>query len=197
MKVNAMLKALKKFKPENEAQTLYQHALTRMKLINTERRRYQKKVLEKHFDENILPPLALYLDLKESGAGDALELSEKVTNEMYGVGRKRMEFLGRFPFYYRIIEKLTPSMMKRMFPSEGWDIEWVEVSKRQVAFNMHGCFYHQALTAYNAAELALIFCSLDDLIYDDVSPYLRWERKGTLGRGNSHCDFRFINAKLE
>lgn len=197
MKVNAMLKALKKFKPEPEAQTLYQHALTRMNAINAERRRYQKKVLEKHFDENILPTLALYLEMKESGVGDALELSENVTNEIYGIGRKRMAFLGRFPFFYWLIEKLTPRMLKKTFPEEGWDIEWVEVSKKKVAFNMHGCFYHQTLTDYNAAELTPIFCGLDDFIYDDVSPYLRWERKGTLGRGNSHCDFRFINAKLE
>ena len=123
MKIKAMLRALQKIKSEDEAQALYQCALTRMDAINAERDRYQKKVLEKHFRENILPILALYLELKKSQREDALELSEKVANEMYGIGRKRMEFLGRFPFFYWIIEKLTPAMMKNAFPAEGWDID--------------------------------------------------------------------------
>ena len=197
MKVYAMLKALKRFQPDNEAQAFYQSALARMDAINAERKPYKKKVLEKHFDENILPTLALYLELKKSGADDALELSEKVAQEMYGIGRKRIAFLGHFPFFYWLIEKITPTMMKKTFPVEGWDIEWVEVSKKQVAFNMHGCFYHKVLTEYNVPELTPVFCGLDDLIYDNVSPFLRWERNGTLGRGNNHCDFRFINAKYE
>ena len=194
MKVNAMLKALKKV-GETDAQTLYERSLVRMDAIDAERKRYQKKVLEQHFGENILPILALYLVLKEDGREDALGLTEKVANEMYNVGRKRMALLGRFPFFYKLIQKNVRSMMANSFPDEGWDIEWVEVSKKQVAFNMHGCFYQSALTDYNAPELTPVFCGLDDLIYDHVSPYLRWERKGTLGRGDSHCDFRFINAK--
>lgn len=193
MKLKAMQKALKKF----DEVELYARALARIDTINAERKRYQKKVLEEHFGDNILPILALYLVLKEDGREDAYALSEKVANEMYGVGRKRMEFLGRFPFFYWIIEKFTPNLMQKMFPEEGWDIEWVEVSEKQVAFNMHGCFYHQTLNDYNAPELTPVFCGLDDLIYDNVSPYLRWERKGTLGRGDHHCDFRFINPKYE
>lgn len=197
MKETTMLKALEKFLPADEAKTIYEDALRQMNKINDERKKYNKKVLEQHFGENILPILALYLVLKENKPEVAFALSEKVANEMYGLGRKRMEFLGRFPFFYGIIKKFTPNVMQKMFPDEGWDIEWVEVSEKQVAFNMHGCFYHNALTEYNAPELTPIFCGLDDLIYDNVSPYLRWERKGTLGRGDQHCDFRFINPKFE
>ncbi len=195
MKVKAMLDALQKAIPATEAKTLYESTLARMGKIDAERKKYTHKALEKHFAENILPMLALYLVLKENDRKDAFALSEKVANEMYSIGRKRMAFLGRFPFFYWIIEKMTPNMMKQSFPEEGWDIEWVEVSEKQVAFNMHGCFYYSVLNDYNAPELTPIFCNLDDLIYDNVSPHLRWERTGTLGRGDTHCDFRFINSK--
>jgi hypothetical protein len=191
MKIPAMQKALKKL----NAPKFYDLALTRMDEINAERKRYTKNVLEEHFSDNILPILALYLVLKESGREDAFQFSEKVAYEIFDTGRKRMEFLGRFPFFYTLIQKNIHSFMAKAFPAEGWEIEWLEVSEKQVAFNMHGCFYHQALSDYNAPELTPVFCNLDDLIYENASPHLTWARSGTIGRGDAHCDFRFINAK--
>jgi len=95
-------------------------------------------------------------------------------------------------------EKAMHKALGKSLPTdESWDIEWVEANEKQVAFNMQGCFYYNALTEYNAAGLTPVFCDLDDLIYDNVSSHLRWERKGTLGRGDSLCDFRFINPKHE
>ena len=132
---------------------------------------------------------------RDEFVNDALTLTQNTTEEMYKIGRKRMAFLGRFPFFYSLIQRMTPNMMKKMFPDEGWDIEWLEVSKKQVAFNMHACFYLDSLTKFGVPELIPVFCGLDDLIYENVSPHLRWQRTGTLGRGDAYCDFRFINAK--
>jgi len=57
--------------------------------------------------------------------------------------------------------------------------------------------YLDSLTKFDVPELIPIFCGLDDLIYDGVSPHLIWQRSGTLGRGDRHCDFQFINPKAE
>ncbi|MBT3339123.1 MAG: L-2-amino-thiazoline-4-carboxylic acid hydrolase [Anaerolineae bacterium] len=197
MNQKAMQRALHIFFTAEEAQTVNADVILRIRKIDSEREKYAQKALEKHFGENILPTLALYLVLKEKDAEGALVLTEKITNEMYDIGRKWMAFFGRFPFFYWLIQKMTPGMMKRIFPPEGWDVEWLEGSKKQVAFNMHTCFYLNSLTEYNAAELTPIFCGLDDLIYDEVSPHLLWKRTGTLGHGDTYCDFRFINPKQE
>ena len=199
MNEKTMHKALKKFLPVEEADAVFEDVGLRIDQIDDEREKYTHKALEKHFGENILPILALYLILKESDdfSSDALELARKTAEEMYKIGRKWMAFLGRFPFFYWLIQKMTPNMMKKMFPHEGWDIEWLEVSKKQVAFNMHACFYLDSLTKYGVPELTPVFCGLDDLIYENVSPSLRWQRTGTLGRGDTHCDFRFVNPKSE
>ncbi len=191
--------ALIKNLPVDLAEEVNQRVIARIKKIEREREKYPQKALEKHFGENILPILALYLVLKEdhSSPEDVLELTRKVTEEMYTIGRKRMAFIGQFPFFYRVIQKLTPQMMKSAFPKEGFDIEWLEVSKKQVVFNMHACFYLDSLTKYGVPELTPVFCGLDDLIYDGVSPHLRWQRTGTLGRGDAYCDFRFINPQEE
>ena len=188
---------LRKFLSAEEALDANQRVKARIRKIDGEREKYTQKALEKHFGEHILPILALYFVLKEDDrlSEDVLKITRKVTEEIYAVERRRMIFIGRFPFFYWLIQKLTPQTIKKSFPKEGWDIEWLEVSKKQVAFNMHACFYLDSLTKYNAPELTPLFCDLDDLIYDGVSPHLRWQRAGTLGRGDSHCDFRFINPK--
>ncbi|NOY97744.1 MAG: L-2-amino-thiazoline-4-carboxylic acid hydrolase [Chloroflexi bacterium] len=192
-----MQAALEKSLPADLAAEVHERVTARIERMDAGRERYGHKALEKHFGENILPVLALYLTLKERDdlSADALELTRKVAEEVYAVARKRMAFLGRLPFFYWLIQKLAPGKMKRNFPAEGWEIEWLEVSREQVAFNMHSCFYLDALTRYGAPELTPVFCGLDDLIYDGVSPHLRWQRSTTLGRGGERCDFRFIRAK--
>ncbi len=197
MNQRAMNAALKKFFSPKDAAMLNERVLKRIKRIDVEREKYSHKALEMHFGDSILPLMALYLELKEDAPEAALERTREVAEEMYFIGRKRMAFLGRFPFYYWLIQNMVSGMMKRMFPSEGWDIEWVEVSKKEVAFNMHACFYYDVLKEYDVPELTPVFCGLDDLIYDNISPHLRWQRTGTLGRGDALCDFRFINPKME
>jgi len=147
--------ALKKILPVEQAVYLNKGVIRRIQEIDAEREKYAHKALEKHFSENILPILALYLVLLDSEdlQDDKLEMTRKIAEEMYLIGRKRMAFLGRFPFFFWLIKKMTPSLMKSSFPSEGWDIEWLEVSKKRVAFNMHACFYCRKTTAYGSGAI--------------------------------------------
>ena len=199
MKLKAMKAALIKYLLFDKAVDINDRVVARIQEVDVEREKYSQKALEKHFSDNILLILALYLVLQESKElpDNVLEMTRKIAEEMYLIGRKRMAFLGRFPFFYGLIKRMTPNMLKNFFPSEGWDIEWLEVSKKRVAFNMHACFYLDSLSKFGAPELTPVFCGLDDLIYDGVSPHLIWQRSGTLGRGDTHCDFQFINPKEE
>ena len=137
--------------------------------------------------------MALYQVLQENGVEMEQALSE-VDRMMYAAIaplRKPLEWIGRFPIFFTLLRKLTPDFTHRNFPHAGWEIEWVENSDQSVAFNMHTCFYLEIFKEYGAPELTLVFCRLDDLIYEELSPHVRWERTGTLARGDDVCDFRW------
>lgn len=69
------------------------------------------------------------------------------------------------------------------------------VDGERIAFNLHSCFYRETLTAYGAPELTASFCRLDDVMYEEASPYMSWDRTMTLGQGGTHCDFCFTHVR--
>jgi hypothetical protein len=162
-----------------------------------ERRRYENNALQRHLDENILPGLALYQVLRDDGYAEdkALEIAGGAFEAWGDRQRRTMAMMGKLPFYYGAIRLLVRPMMSRAFPCQGWDIAWREVSAQVVAFDIQRCFYLDTLRAYGVEELTSIYCDLDDLIYEGVSPHVAWERTRTLGRGDDVCDFRFRNAQ--
>lgn len=151
------------------------------------------RALRKHLVEHILPGLALYQVLLAEGF--AQEAARGIIDSAFATRiksrRKTMALWGRLPFFYTLIRLLIRKNMRAEFPAEGWHIEWVEVSSKAVAFNVHQCFYLKVLTSYGAAELTSSFCRIDDLIFENLSPHLRWERTMTLGRQGTCCDFHF------
>lgn len=197
MKQKMIQVALTEFLTPELAEKVNKHVIDRKMQIDVERTRYTHRALEKHFVNNILPGIALYLVLQEetSITEDALELTRKILNKLFDGDRKRMVFVGRLPFLYWLAQKMIPWIMKHDYPSAGWQTEWLEVSKKQVAFNIHSCFYLDTLRHYGVPELTPVFCGLDDLVYGEASKYVRWQRQNTLGRGETLCDFRFINPR--
>ena len=155
--------------------------------------RYQDAALRQHLEESILPGLALYQTLLETGQrpSQALVIVEQLFHAVLLEQRKQLEFLGRLPFFFMLLRFVTKPFVKRNFPARGWQIEWLATNRKLVAFDIHRCFYLDMLDAYGAPELAATFCNLDDLLYEDLSPYMRWERTKTLARGDDCCDFRF------
>lgn len=160
---------------------------------------YRQHALRGHLMKNILPGLALYQILREEGISQAaaLEVVDRIFEIRVEAKRKRMVWAGRFELFYHLMRWPTRTMMRINYPSAGWQVEWVEVSPERVAFNIHRCFHLEALSSYGAAELTPSFCREDELLYRDVSPYLRFERTKTLGRGDQVCDFRFVHTGLK
>jgi hypothetical protein len=160
---------------------------------------YANRALRNHLERNILPGIALYQTLKsgEGTEGQALQLAELAFHEWGMASRQTMTRVGRLPFFYWLLRVTAKPMMRRNFPEEGWEIKWVEISSEQTSFNMRSCFYLQVLEDYGVPELAPLYCSVDDAIYEGVSPYVKWARKRTLARGDEYCDFRFVRLRPE
>ncbi|MGD8625429.1 MAG: L-2-amino-thiazoline-4-carboxylic acid hydrolase [Anaerolineae bacterium] len=159
--------------------------------------RYEDAALREHLEENILPGLALYQALLEAGQrpSQALDLVQQLFYAALRKRRKQLKFLGRLPFFFTLLRIVTRPFTNRNFPPKGWQIEWLDLNHKVVGFDMHSCFYLDMLDAYGVPELAAVFCNLDDLLYEDLSPYMRWERTKTLARGDDCCDFRFHRAR--
>lgn len=158
---------------------------------------YPERALRMHLETKILPGLALYQALREEGINQApaLEVVDRIIEIRVEALRKRLVWVGKFAFFYHLIRRLTRPIMRVCYPDAGWKVEWLEVSPKQVAFNIHRCFYWEVLKSHGAAELTPSFCRGDDLLYKDVSRHLRFERTKTIGQGDDCCDFRFVRIK--
>jgi hypothetical protein len=151
--------------------------------------------LQWHLIEGILPGLAFYQILRESGElqESALAIIDQAFEQLFSDNVKKMKKLGHFPFIYPFLRLyIKPAMHK--YPPEGWKIEWAQNDKKAIRFNMRSCFYYDTLSKYGAPELTASFCRVDDLIYGNMSPDLLWQRTKTIARGDACCDFCFASA---
>jgi hypothetical protein len=155
----------------------------------------QNPYLRRHLIEGILPGLAFYQVLRESGESQesALATIDRAFEPLFSDNVKKMKKLGRLPFIYPLLRLFIKPAM-RPYPPEGWKIEWTQNDKKAIRFNMKSCFYHDTLSKYGAPELTASFCRVDDLIYGNMSPDLLWQRTMTIARGDAYCDFCFART---
>jgi hypothetical protein len=148
--------------------------------------------LQQHLIEGILPGLAFYQILRESGESQesALAHIDQTFEQLFSGRVNNMKMIGRIPFIFSFLRLyIKPAM--RQYPPEGWKTEWVQNDKNAIRFNMKSCFYLDTLSKYGAAELTASFCKVDDLLYENISSKFSWQRTMTIGRGDAFCDFCF------
>ena len=160
------------------------------------RLRFYQPALRQHYEESILPSLALYQILREESNNQEAALAEIdriLTALVEQSGRRQLvQTMGRLPDPFAILRIANRWALKQRYPPEGWRFEWVEDSDQCIAYDARECFYVNLLTAYGAPELTAHLCVVDDLLYSDL-PGISWERTKTLGRGDDRCNFRFRN----
>ena len=152
--------------------------------------------LRRHLVEGILPGLAFYQTLMECGETqkNSLKIIDQVFEQLFSNNVKKMKKIGSIPFIYGLLRLLIRRVM-RSYPYEGWDIEWKQNDKNAIRFHMKSCFYYDTLSKYGVSKLTASFCRVDDLIYENMSPFLSWQRTMTIARGNAYCDFCFARKK--
>lgn len=158
-------------------------------------RYYENKALRHHFEDRILPAIAVCSVLLMDGMDKEAAVQKLDTLLEAGIGseRRMYRFWGRFPFFFDMLKLMLKPMMTMQFP-EGWNVEWLEPDSNMVGLNCHSCFYLDALAEYGFRELTPHFCRLDDLLAAEASSSVRFERTQTLARGGTMCDFRYIRV---
>jgi hypothetical protein len=180
-----------------QATLLAARAQARYGELYARRLHFGQPALRQHYEEGILPVLALYQALREEGDDQEAALAEMdrivAATVERSVRRRLVWVLGRLPDPYAVLRIANRWAMKHRYPPEGWRFEWVEDGERCIAYDARECFYVNVLTLYGAPELTAHLCAVDDLLYGDL-PGIAWERTKTLGRGDDRCNFRFCRT---
>jgi hypothetical protein len=174
----------------------YKQVIARYQEIYSDHDLPSNPILRRHLIEGILPGLAFYKILREKGNSpeSALAMIDQTFEKLFSDKRANMKKLGSLRFIYPILRfYIKPAM--RQYPSEGWNIDWVQNDNKAIRFNMKSCFYYDTLSEYGAPELTASFCQVDDFIYGNMSPHIKWQRLKTIGRGEIYCDFCFLPVK--
>lgn len=160
------------------------------------RPRYDHAALRGHLEQNLLPGLAMYQVLLEESGDEvfALDQAEWLMSLTADRMRKLVSIARRLPRSFWVVRAIGRLILRFGFPAQGFELRVVRDDETAFAFDIHRCFYLDVLTQYGAPELTPVFCKLDDLIYQQLPPWIRWERTGTLGRGDECCDFRFSHV---
>lgn len=149
--------------------------------------------LRKHLHGNIFPQMAAYQTLLEDHPHDKAlskiqELHLLTLNKM----KKRHEWIGQFRISYSFYRIAVPLSLKYDHPSAGWEIEFIENSRKRICAKVHSCFYYNTLMAYGLDELISIYCNGDEYVFNEAeSSYIRWGRTSTLPAGGDYCDVVF------
>lgn len=154
--------------------------------------------LQWHLIEGILPGLAFYQILREGGETQesALSMVDLTFEILFSDNFAKMKKLGRLSFIYPFLRIFIKPAM-RQYPREGWKIDWLQIDKNAIRFDMKSCFYFDTFSKYGAPELTASFCRVDDLTYDNMSPHIKWQRLKTIGRGETYCDFCFSPSAIK
>jgi hypothetical protein len=146
---------------------------------------------------SVLPGAALYTALRETGRSPQ-EASDVIARSLAAMASPRRRFYRRLACSRsgRRLFMWLAARSLHIFPAPGWQATWIERSPRRVAFDFTRCFDLDMLALLDAAPIAPGYCAVDDILYTNLCPRLRWARSGTLATGADRCDFRFEHVPV-
>lgn len=150
-----------------------------------------------HLLLKLFPPIAYYKALLNEGIpkNEALDYVRRETRKAASVKKEEMRQLTKMPFAYTIYRMGVKRHMKKNFPDEGWETEWVQCDHTQIHFNLHRCLYWDTVNACGCPELCCVYCENDLISFSGLLPKIRFDRNGTLGDGAACCDFHFSRVR--
>ncbi len=174
----------------------YGRVITRYRELYSNHELPANPQLRWHLVEGILPGLALYQVLRESGESQDVALGsvDRAFDQLFAGDAEQMRRIGRLPFALPLLRVFLKPLMRK-YPPEGWAIEWKQNSRDGIRFDMTTCFYHATLSTLGAPELTAAFCRVDDLMYRSMSRYVSRQRTTTIASGDTRCDFCFASTR--
>jgi len=153
--------------------------------------------IKEHIVKNMFPIIAYYLTLQDNGYSkeEAYNLTLQETQKAAHIQKEKNNSLSRLPFAYSIFKLFIKGIIKKRYPIEGWDTEWVRFDKKEIHMNFKRCIYSDLTNHYGCPELCTVFCKNDIVTFEGYEPKIYFDRNGTLAEGADCCDFHFIRGK--
>ncbi len=176
---------------------IYANACARLSAMLENADYRNSESIKMHITRVIYPTIAYYLTLKDGGYSmdEALELTLKETQKAALIQQKRNRAVGRLPFAFTLFKLSIKGFMTRMYPSEGWETEWVRLDREDIHMNFRRCIYLELTEQFGCPELCVAFCQNDIITFAGYEPKIRFSRSGTLAEGAACCDFHFTRGK--
>lgn len=147
-----------------------------------------------HLTTNLFPPMAYYRALRQSGyeEAEALSLVRRETGRSAENKQREQAKLTKLPCTYLLYRLAIKGVMRKQFPSAGWETEWIRCDGKELHFNLKRCLYQDVCEQEDCPELCSVYCDNDDIAFRGLLPKIRFERSGTLAKGAPCCDFHLI-----
>jgi hypothetical protein len=151
-------------------------------------------VIREHLHGRLFPAMAYYQALLAEGIPqkEALAFVKQETQKAAEKNKEKNAQMARMPFAFLLYRMGVKSYMKKSFPAEGWQTEWVRCNADEIHFNLHQCIYWDLCQQHGCPELCTVYCANDVTAFSGLMPKIRFERTGTLGEGAKYCDFHFV-----
>ena len=154
-------------------------------------------VIKAHMVGNIFPVLAYYMALIDFGySNEAAYANTLEETQKHAIAAKtKNQKLMKIPSSYYIFKLFSKRVMRKGYPIEGWETQWVRHDSEEIHFNLKSCVYFETTRKYGHPELCPVFCANDTTSFSGYLPKIKFERSGTIAEGKEMCDFHFINTK--
>ncbi|MDR1539122.1 MAG: L-2-amino-thiazoline-4-carboxylic acid hydrolase [Clostridiales bacterium] len=144
--------------------------------------------------KNILPSIALHLVLTDE-LGSKEASSEVLEDYLRRIGEKLGNLYRkaeRVPLFFQIFRFVFSLIVLK---SGSWDAQIVINNRFALEIDISKCLWHDSCAENGCPELCSLFCSTDDIIYGALEK-TAFFRSGSLGFGQSACDFKFKKQRL-
>lgn len=172
----------------SEAERLIARIHARHRRLSAERPQNLSRAEAKRLLEKILPSLALYQSLRETGVEQKEALSVTADLLWLTLERQRrvLRFLRRLPSFLALA--LLRQLLRRGYVDE---VTTFVQEEEGLLLEVAHCFILEMLLAYETPELTRVFCEMDDRLGALLPDGIQWRRTGILAEDAEAGDFRY------
>lgn len=132
----------------------------------------------------ILPSVAIYRSTQKFSKENSLELFREI---YFKTGYDAHNFLvNKFNEDEQFLKGFPQDFLKTV--GEG-KYEIIADTPEYTEFHVHQCSFLKIIKQCNCKEICSIFCELDNLMYENLNPHLKFNRDKTIYNGDGICNF--------
>lgn len=181
----------------DEGRHLFQEADSMLDRMISEIPPCTGEVIREHMAGNMLPTIAMYRVFASNPATS--EKAYASTLEIVQIAAEKAKTqnsrLAKIPFAFQLFKLFCKRIISKQYPQEGWKVVWRRYDNKEIHVDFTSCIYLDTCVKYGCPEVCPVFCANDETTFAGYHPKIIFKRSSTLAKGQTLCDFHFINGK--